>query len=262
MSVPRLHAAHRRLLTATALVVALAAFPLGALASHQFGDVPDSNIYHADIDALADSGVTTGCGGGNFCPSAFVTREQMAAFMNRLGALAPGKTPVVNAATAEDSDTLDGLDSTDFMPSGDIVVNNDGTWVAASVNSLTAFGQSGTQVQSTAAGTMYYFLPLVAPLQVGPQVYGLSSVEICHGTLTASDPVIVNTAVRDAGTGIVTTLIDDGTDIGLESNAGCYAVSDLTPQAATGGVHLELQVQFIGAGYAIISSVRSTWAPL
>ncbi|HLE58875.1 MAG TPA: S-layer homology domain-containing protein, partial [Candidatus Limnocylindria bacterium] len=84
----------RRTVAALALGLALAAFPLGALASHQFGDVPDSNIYHADIDALADSGVTTGCGGGNFCPSAFVTREQMAAFMNRLGALAAGKTPV------------------------------------------------------------------------------------------------------------------------------------------------------------------------
>ncbi|HLE58732.1 MAG TPA: S-layer homology domain-containing protein [Candidatus Limnocylindria bacterium] len=98
--------ARSRLLAAAALIVALAAFPLGALASHDFPDVPDSNIFHADISALADSGVTTGCGGGNFCPSAFVTREQMAAFMNRLGALAPEKTPVVNA------DRVDGLDST------------------------------------------------------------------------------------------------------------------------------------------------------
>ncbi len=88
----------RRLLPILALALALAAFPLGALASHDFADVPDANPFHADIGALADSGVTTGCGGGNYCPSAFVTREQMAAFMNRLGALAPGKTPVVNAA--------------------------------------------------------------------------------------------------------------------------------------------------------------------
>ena len=44
-----------------------------------------------------------------YCPNDFVTRGEMAAFMNRLGAVAPGKTPVVNA------DKLDGLDSTDFM---------------------------------------------------------------------------------------------------------------------------------------------------
>ncbi len=106
MPVPR-----SRLLAILALVTVLAAFPLGALAIHDFADVPDSNLFHADISALAASGVTTGCGGGNYCPSAFVTREQMAAFMNRLGALAAGKTPVVNA------DKLDGLDSTDLLGS-------------------------------------------------------------------------------------------------------------------------------------------------
>ena len=86
------------------VIVAVLAFPLGVLASHQFSDVPDSNPYHADIDAVADTGVTTGCGGGKFCPGAFVTREQMAAFMNRLGALGAGKTPVANAATSQSTD--------------------------------------------------------------------------------------------------------------------------------------------------------------
>ncbi len=103
-----------RLLPMLALALVLAAFPLGTLASHDFADVPDSNVFHADISALAASGVTTGCGGGNYCPSAFVTREQMAAFMNRLGALAVGKVPVVNAATAQDADALDGIDSAQF----------------------------------------------------------------------------------------------------------------------------------------------------
>jgi hypothetical protein len=101
-----------RALATVALVVlgAAIAFPLGVIASHQFSDVPNTNTYHADIDALADSGVTTGCGNGTtFCPSAFVTREQMAAFMNRLGALGAGKVPVVNA------DKLDGIDSTGFV---------------------------------------------------------------------------------------------------------------------------------------------------
>lgn len=88
----------------TILVTALLAFPFGiVLASHQFSDVPNTNPFHADIDALVDSGVTSGCGGGKYCPASNVTREQMAAFLNRLGALAPGKTPVVNA------DKVDGL---------------------------------------------------------------------------------------------------------------------------------------------------------
>jgi len=93
------------------LAAAFVAFPLGVIASHQFGDVPDSNDYHNDIAAIAAAGVTTGCGGGNYCPSAFVTREQMAAFMNRLGALGDGKTPVVNAAE------LDGVSAEQFVRS-------------------------------------------------------------------------------------------------------------------------------------------------
>jgi hypothetical protein len=98
----------RPLLVAIALTAVLA-FPLGiAVASHQFSDVPTSNPFHADIGALVTSGVTSGCGGGRYCPSDSVTREQMAAFMNRLGALAPGRAPVVNAAR------LQGFDASAF----------------------------------------------------------------------------------------------------------------------------------------------------
>lgn len=94
----------RRSVLITGVLVALMAFPLGVIASHQFADVPNSNPYHNDIDAIADAGVTTGCGGANYCPDDFVTREQMAAFINRLGALGPGKTPVTNAKTSQSTD--------------------------------------------------------------------------------------------------------------------------------------------------------------
>jgi hypothetical protein len=75
--------------------------PLGiVLASHQFTDVPTSHLFHADIDAIADAGVTTGCATNpsRYCPDRFVTRGEMAAFLNRLGALAPGSSPKVNAS--------------------------------------------------------------------------------------------------------------------------------------------------------------------
>ena len=92
-----------------ATVVVATALPLGiVLASHTFNDVPSTNQFHNDISAIAAAGVTSGCGGGNYCPKDNVTREQMAAFMNRLGALGPGQTPVVNA------DQLDGLDAGAF----------------------------------------------------------------------------------------------------------------------------------------------------
>jgi hypothetical protein len=52
----------------------------------QIGDVPAGNSHRADIEWLADRGITRGCNppsNSRFCPGAAVTREQMAAFMVR-----------------------------------------------------------------------------------------------------------------------------------------------------------------------------------
>jgi hypothetical protein len=80
------------------LVGALVATPVAVYASHQFGDVPNSNPFHDDIDWLADAEVTLGCGPNVYCPKDFVTREQMAAFMHRLGT-----NQVVDAGEVEGS---------------------------------------------------------------------------------------------------------------------------------------------------------------
>jgi Leucine-rich repeat (LRR) protein len=43
----------------------------------------DGSIFEADIEWLASTGITKGCGGTNFCPDNPVTRGQMAAFLVR-----------------------------------------------------------------------------------------------------------------------------------------------------------------------------------
>jgi hypothetical protein len=48
-----------------------------------FADVPPDYTYYRAIEALAKSGITGGCGNGNFCPNQFVTRGEMAAFLAR-----------------------------------------------------------------------------------------------------------------------------------------------------------------------------------
>jgi len=48
-----------------------------------FMDVPISHPFFGNVEALAASGITGGCGGGNYCPDNFVTRAQMAAFLSR-----------------------------------------------------------------------------------------------------------------------------------------------------------------------------------
>jgi parallel beta-helix repeat protein len=52
----------------------------------------DSTVFEANINALAASGITRGCGGDNFCPNRSVTRGEMAAFLDRALKL-PATTP-------------------------------------------------------------------------------------------------------------------------------------------------------------------------
>ncbi|MCZ2121226.1 MAG: S-layer homology domain-containing protein, partial [Anaerolineales bacterium] len=49
-----------------------------------FTDAPTSHPFTAWIEQLANEGVTSGCGGGNFCPNNPVTRAQMAVFIQRV----------------------------------------------------------------------------------------------------------------------------------------------------------------------------------
>jgi hypothetical protein len=52
-----------------------------ALVSVDFVDVPPAQIFHDFVNTVARNGVTAGCGGGNYCPDASVTRAQMAVFL-------------------------------------------------------------------------------------------------------------------------------------------------------------------------------------
>ena len=49
----------------------------------RFLDVPPSHLFARAIERLRRTGITTGCGGGNYCPGDPVTRAQMAVFILR-----------------------------------------------------------------------------------------------------------------------------------------------------------------------------------
>ncbi len=52
-----------------------------APATATFGDVPTNHPFFQFVEALAKSGTTGGCGAGNYCPDAPLTRGQMAVFL-------------------------------------------------------------------------------------------------------------------------------------------------------------------------------------
>jgi S-layer family protein len=49
-----------------------------------FADVPETSVFCDVVEELARRGVVGGCGGGNYCPDASVSREQMPVFVLRL----------------------------------------------------------------------------------------------------------------------------------------------------------------------------------
>ena len=55
---------------------------LPASATDYFSD-DNGNIHEGNINAVAQAGITLGCGGGNYCPDSPVTRDEMASFLAR-----------------------------------------------------------------------------------------------------------------------------------------------------------------------------------
>ncbi|HJU81638.1 MAG TPA: S-layer homology domain-containing protein [Acidimicrobiia bacterium] len=60
----------------------------------------DGSVHEADINGIAEVGITQGCGGTNFCPRGGVTRAEMASFLVRAMELTPQTTgPFADIAT-------------------------------------------------------------------------------------------------------------------------------------------------------------------
>lgn len=116
-----------------AFVVLLLAPAAAIAAGGQFTDDDDS-VFEADIEWLANAGVTLGCNpptNDNFCPDDEVKRGQMAAFMRRFAAFLGAEDGIVNeadtaatavsattadsATTAGDADTVDGYEANELV---------------------------------------------------------------------------------------------------------------------------------------------------
>jgi len=78
-----------------------------ACTTPMFPDVPASNPFCRWIEELARRAVVGGCGGGNYCPSSAVTREQMAVFVLRT--LDPALSPPACVGAYKDVPTSSGF---------------------------------------------------------------------------------------------------------------------------------------------------------
>ena len=95
--------ARRRLMRiAVVAVLTMLLAPAIAFANHQFADVPTGASFHDEVEALVGAGITSGCGGSNYCPGNAVNRGQMAQFMVRgLGVATAGYGELLASDTEE-----------------------------------------------------------------------------------------------------------------------------------------------------------------
>ena len=92
------HLRRSSLLIAVAIVALIV--PATALAViSPFSDVSPTNTFYNNIVNMANTGITSGCGGGKFCPKDNVTREQMSAFLNRAAPRATSTNFTLRSAT-------------------------------------------------------------------------------------------------------------------------------------------------------------------
>lgn len=66
--------------------------PISACSYATFNDVPATHWAYRHVEALANRGITSGCGGGNYCPDSPLTRAQMSVFI-LAGAHGPSYVP-------------------------------------------------------------------------------------------------------------------------------------------------------------------------
>ncbi len=218
-----------------ALVGALVAVPIAVYASHQFTDVPNTNPFHADIDWLADAGVTKGCGGSSYCPKDNVTREQMAAFMRRLSGNDPGVAPSVNA------DKVDGYSAQQLAPRA--------VWAA--------------------------FPGVITPLRAGQTIYKLAATQVLvapargiillSGGIGSSNHLSKNIYACDLR--VNTQLVPASSrNLELDGGSGINEVGTCTPSGAVtvnaGSYTIELWVFSLQADTLLVAaSVSAIWVP-
>jgi hypothetical protein len=155
-----------------------------------FNDVPANAFGFAWIQKLYELGITCGCGGGSYCPSATVTRAQMAVFIIR--ARYGADTPINPAPEAYFSDVPYGSFAYDYVQR----MAQDQITTGCGVNLYCPSGEvtRGDMAIFIMRGAFNQLLPLTAPVisQISPS--SLASGASATVTVTGLNTAFVNGA--------------------------------------------------------------------
>ncbi len=272
MSVPQ-GLRRRAPIVLTAVLSLSIAIPATVVAVTAFSDVKTSSPYYADVQAAVGANVMTRCAAGKFCPKTAVTREQLARVVNRLGALGPGKTPVVHAKTALTANTatnaghaatadsattaaaLDGIPSTGFVqPTGQILISaSNGAWKRFSDadNTTETDFSSTTQWSAPTVGSRFLSVSPDLPVSIFGKAVEFQGVQLCYGNSpgTSLGYVEINTVDSAAGESHRLLRMSDPT---VRTDFACRIYTLPTPVllGPNDGANLFIQVNWNVAGTA------------
>ena len=151
------------------------------------------------------------------------------------------------------------MDSSSFLPKGDIVIRQIGPWnpIPNSTLEVHRFDSSDSFVGE--AGVHLVYLRLEAPASIGGQHYAFKSVQYCRATTTVT--IDGASVIQHGDSGSTSGVASDGTDRPPGALA-CYLLADPTPSADSGGITVSLGMTFPGPSEISIRNVETTWAPI
>jgi hypothetical protein len=194
------------------LVVVAVISPVAVMAAGGAFTDDDTSIFEADIEWLADAGVTAGCNPPDndyFCPGDAVTRGQMAAFMRRLSANQVVDAGALGGETADHFENAVWANDVEGLVADPFDGSNQ-EWVQLTVETTAPgfllINATTSLYDSTSAGSALFWIQVDVPAcsNVPDQLY---SVGYAYGYVPEDyrqSVAITGAAVVDAGTHTVT----------------------------------------------------------
>jgi hypothetical protein len=257
----RAHRRRQRPRRALPLVLALllvALVPFATLAAGPFVDLnggAEHAAANADIQAIADAGITRGCDPPDFvryCPNDLVTREQMASFLARAAGLGTNP-PVANAKTAQtatNAAALGGQPPSAFLPaSGDLTVRYPGVLAlpdGSPPQRLAHNGYGGANVTLTQGTSVSLVLPLARPTGEWGRALAIKALRVCYRADDANIGITRTTLyANERGFADEVTLLQDTTARAVATPT-CYDLPLATPRAVAGQTYLIIGISNSG----------------
>jgi hypothetical protein len=192
-----------RIALSVVALAALLAVPIGVFASHSFTDVPNSNTFHAQIGRVKGAGITAGCTATTYCPTANVTRGQMAAFLAR----SAGRVAHVTGGNTLPDNSADVVVASLTIKPGDVT---GGTANIAIDANILAYVGNGAACPCSAAFVIYVNGEGVASFPSYASIGGINysggiGMETTGVAVVAAVPTGVNATVEVRGYHLVST---------------------------------------------------------